>query len=411
MSYTLVSSHGLRKDHVGGWAPINVLTMTLSDIIAQYENVVFKLSNPLSAVPIVFTLAKNIGNLKPVTLTFSNWLLSANITTEGIDYSFTTTYANFSDALQSQYQITAVHPTYDPSIDVPDIDKTDLLLTRNGIDYLDMAKHCLFSLNGFFHFSEGSINGVYLRHARQSFLKSNDNHVGIFSFADVGEIITLPITADMLFTDDPAASYYKGVKINTGLDTDNYTIFVVIGGYLHVQDASYKVEGDGVISLDLRRLPLKERLVDSSRNLYIPILDPIFFNNTLVESMFRANTFITNYLTSSQSFVVAVKSNSIYSIKDKMPEPLTPGVYDAKYQHLGLLRNKWFKVLEYWRLSQIDRKILMTRRDWDTVATSDSSSLASRQVYIPRIDPNKPALRASAEMVNVVNQTLTITGV
>lgn len=350
MAYQYVSAIGRAKQRSARWASINILNKTLLEIYATYKFVVVTLTNPFLPGPVYFDLIANKPLVNP-NLTLAQWLTAngnTSLTATTEEPEILVHKAVYRDAKLSNYDVERVAPTGSPSANSPDGDKVDLLLTRSDVDYLDFADHCLVSVNGYIHRTEGSVDGVYVRDGYSTVKVSGKDNVGILSFKNLGDIEIIPITADMLYkpTNRP---YMEKAYVDTGVSLNDSTVLIVIGGYLHVLDDSYKVVSETGICIHTDRLMIHERIMDSRNECYMrEVLSP-FLNHQLVPTAdLISDATMAEYLTLSQSFIVKLNATNVVTNSMIIENCELMGRYLCKQQPILPLFNRLGRLSPYW---------------------------------------------------------------
>lgn len=267
----------------------------------------------------------------------------------------------YGDAWRANYTIEPVPRTAHPESDFPADDKPDLLLTRAGTDYNVFYKHCLVSVNGLFHQTRYSENGVYVTHGAISGRKANRNQVGILSFLDVADLEFVPITADMIhrpFADNKLAN---SAWINLKRSTEKKTVLLVLGGYLHAMDNNYKIVGDGLVKIDMNRIPLAQRYFDSKGLIDLSSLklSTSRVNADLVSvDELLGDTALEAYLTLSQSFFVLVDTPELFVERTQLERTQLPGRFVSHTQPRHHLELELGRVGDYWMRTEDGQYVL-----------------------------------------------------
>lgn len=120
-------------------------------------------------------------------------------------------------------------------------DKTDLLITHPDVDYNHATLHSLVSINGLFHYHEDSEYGWVCVDGNKTRNKRRDStHVNILDFTQIGEVHRYRITDKMIRQVSTAMPLSDQFYIDTGVNLTGKTLGIVIGGYLHLLDNTYK---------------------------------------------------------------------------------------------------------------------------------------------------------------------------
>lgn len=413
MSYVFVSAIGLSRDPSIGWIDVPSNQDTLGVLTTAYAEVFVKLTNTLIADPIVIDLVAAVGpggSLANPNITIASWLSAIGnpvLHSLGKNYAITTTEVHVGPAARYDYTYKLVHPT--AALDAPTLetDRTDLLLTKTGSDYLYMATHSLVAVNGYMHITDGSDHGLYVRNARSTRDISNDNQVAIISFADVASLQQIPITADMIFKTDASQSLHSHCVLDIGVSTQNKSVLLSIGGYLQVLDNTYRVVGDGLIEIDWRHIAVAERLYDSKDHIDLSSLSAIHYRNyenAIVTSEITSDTFIVNYLTLPQSFVIVVDAPILNVKHSALGRSSIAGVYVTPQEPKGIMRTRYGRVMNYWKKKDWSAWVATTTPEYDFVYLFQTTNWQDSTVITAGRDPNRMVLVDKASMTRIQKQ-------
>jgi hypothetical protein len=415
MAYSFSSAIALRKDPSSGWQTLNPMTITLGELLNTYQRLIVTLTNSFEVTPTLFDVVANRHRFNNPSLTFSAWLINngnAALPSIGSGFQVTTQRTNTGDLYSHGFKVRRVHPIGHPDMDYPIEDKTDVLITKTGTDYIYMGSHCLVSLNGLFHLTEGSNRGLYVRNAVKSAKIAGDVAMSITSFADIGELEIIPITPDMIFKTNPDQRLYKQTFVNLGVSTEAKTVLLSIGGYLHCLDSAYHEIGNGVISIDFTKLPLLDRLFESLDLIDMQSLNEALLNgfkNTIIIDQITSDEFITNYLTLSQSFAIVVDTDYLVVDRDAFTSTRFPGQYISTYVPKGLLVTETGKELPY-TVKEDSGWFSVNTKPLYTIGKTYHSTQWPLDVAVSNIpDPNIPVRCVKPTHIRLHRETLTIT--
>lgn len=224
-------------------------------------------------------------------------------------------HVRYADAWRAGYDIQPVDRRRAWNAQLPTGAKNDLLLRREDIDFREMWKYCMITVNGLFHRIGGSEDGLYVVDAGRSGREINNNHVGILSFREVGELDYIPIVPGMVYKTHGDQKYANYVNVRLPYNVENKTILLVLGGYLHVLDGTYRQTAPNSVLIDMNNYPLVERLFDARKALNLELLNldssetnPYHWSREDLQD----DLTIEAYLTLPQSFIVVVDTPHMY---------------------------------------------------------------------------------------------------
>lgn len=352
--YTLVSAIGRNLGN-SRWTDINIGAMAFTDIYATYAHVIATLSNPFLTANVALDL-NDLRVAQGSNLSTFNAFLVANgsntLPTSPTLPVINPKYARYADAFRAGYKITPVNPSAADDAVLPIGDKPDLHLTRANTDYTLLGKSCLATVNGFYHYSDYSANGYYVKDGMKSALISGNNQMGLLSFRELGNIQQIPITASMLYKQDPSQNYKDHVYLDLGQDFGDKEVFIVIGGYLHVLDQNmFQRIGDGLYVINMLRYPLLDRYYESYQHIDLTSLGLVNVqaNPTQVEvDAITSDAAIVALLTLSQSFIVVCDATDLFTDKVYVKHGKIPCRYISSVSPIYPLVVGVGKTANYW---------------------------------------------------------------
>lgn len=352
--YQLVSAIAKPIDGETRWQDVDLSALTFIQIYSLYSKVFAVLTNSFLDAPVSLDLADIRDKVGTLDVTVSAWLVTNGnntLPTSDTIPKINTTFVRYADAFHAGYTVQPVHDLYAPDTVLPPGAKTSLFLTRANTDYELFLKSCLVSVNGFFHLTDGNVDGIRVMKGDVSRQKSLEAQIGLHSFREVGELELIPITKDMLYKQSEQGLYSQQTYIDIGKDIGDRTMLLVLGGYLHVLDNTYYRVGDHQYCIDFQNYPMAKRFYESE-----PFLDfssiPYEKNERnafeLSIADLKSDAFIEAYATLPQSFFVVVDTNDLYMELDKLENQQLPGMYVSHVPPIYPIRVGFGKVAEYW---------------------------------------------------------------
>lgn len=269
------------------------------------------------------------------------------VVTEGFDDYYIPTpsyegrYALYADAWVAEYKIEAVNSVSGVT-SLRDLND-DLVLSKDKVSADDIVKYGLVSVNGFLHFTYKAVdpvNGGYCARVhgggRTGYL-TNDNNVGMISFAGVGEIEQVLIKEDMIYS--PGENHWEQLHINLGKDISNYTPLLSLGGWLVTPGNAFNVVGNTSVAVNLGRCGLIERYLEMLGKVDLSLVqqhmtpkddswgsppNESFYNQISVDE-FNTSGFCKAWMLLPQTFVILVKRNDLHIIRQPLEKLNIPG--------------------------------------------------------------------------------------
>lgn len=223
------------------------------------------------------------------------------------------------------------------STTTPSFGGSDLLIKSEVVNGKHIGQYGVFSVNGFYHLSDYDSHGVYIHDGNKTVRRSNECEVGIMDFERIGKVKHIPITSDMLKAVNSDTPFKEMLYLRLPQDSvvEGYSYLFFIGGYLVPVGEGITRVSDRSFRIDIQKLNLLERFFDSQAFLNTDDLKltkyPDYLNDGLMSmDEFFGNEVLTRYLTSAQSFVVAVETPRLFHDSQPIdsPTPFT-GVIEA----------------------------------------------------------------------------------
>lgn len=334
--YTLVKTIAKPKRSYSLWEDVNAGPMIIRDFLSQYRDAIFTVENPFLGGTVWFKLVDFERHGLNVDLSFDNWLTQVdNQYISGVshvDYSLERKETRYRDAIQANYSWKHVNFTYAADASLPLSERPDLLLTRPNTSTNKMVENLLITVNGYFHRSSYHVGGLCVHSGGQTIVKSDRNSVGAWSFENVGGVRQIAIDETMIGDTDPGQSLWDGMLIKVGESLTNKTVFVSIGGSLHMGDDAYKVINDeeGIISIDFTRVNLMDRILTQKDYISLaslPFATTSLNRGAIFNSDLKKNAFLRAYMSLPQSFVVIIDDPDVYVKRHGLEYSGFPGVY------------------------------------------------------------------------------------
>lgn len=344
--YIFITAFVKVKGRNGRWLEQDVRQTKLKDLYDQNSNIWLILSHEsfddvlaqgeeAAKVSLDMGLLKSTLGYKEESVAY--WLQqngSKTLPTVPGEVSLDNQTVSYSDAFAAGYSIEVVKPGAHPETYLPKSEKTDLLLTKEDLDYATLYKNVLVTVNGIVHQTSYSEYGLHVTDGALSGSVANDNHVGLISFMGIGSLEFIPIRPDMVSPHSEGRPLKEDAYITLNKDLTGKTVLLVLGGYLHVLDSVYRQVSDQVFKIDFRNYPLPQKLFELMDYIDLKALDLTKYakNDSLVEvEELYSDENLLNYLGLSQSFFVVVDTDELYVEKRQLEKTKLPGRW---YSHI-----------------------------------------------------------------------------
>jgi len=357
--YTLVSAIGKSKTPGSRWTSIDIAQLPLADLYRDYEEVYAVLSNPFFATNRTLILSQIKEQNAANTFTLPDLLSTiddeALPTTDDL-YHIETSWAKYSDAFRARYKVEPISPIGHIGSTIPASERNWLSLSRRNTDYHLFHKSCLVTINGLIHRTDTDGERVYVVDGMKSCRHSGMNQIGITSFREIGDLEFVPITDDMVhrrYVDEPLS---ERVYLDIGQPKPGKLPMLVLGGYLHLLDErTFFQISDTLYAFSPRNIPWRERYFESKPLIDLSGFELEVFNhneNQVSETELFSDSVIRKYFTLSQSFLVFVNCDHIFSERHQLKRTVLPNMYTSHTEPSFPLLTGYGKLSDYWKTKE-----------------------------------------------------------
>lgn len=266
-------------------------------------------------------------------------------------------YIKYSDMHRSLYKMKLAKRGYILPENYPKSDLTDIEITRPAYttDLSLIHTHCLTSVNGYYHMSDTDGSRAWIVDGGISSRVCNNNHYGLTSFLSIGKLKKIPFKPESLTT-RPDSVLMERVLFTVDEDIENKFVFLILGGVLILpQDGIFYQTGDKSFEVDLNHLPYVEQIMEASS--YID-LTPLNLTASELSSRIinykevTSDDVIRKYFSLSQSFLVIVDSDNLFSNKITLRNMQSPGIFTSYQDPLYPLVVGHGRTAEYWKVKE-----------------------------------------------------------
>ena len=354
--YSLQKAYGVGVSMGSVWGDVDLSTLAVKQIYAQYREMYLVLTNPLIADPVNV----NLADLKDEFINYDGTLV--DLFTEIGDRAlptvtaipkYKTKWAVFGDAYSQGFKVEINEPGRVPDNNGKHDNKTEVTITRPRLNARYMYEHCLVSLNGYFYPTDYDANNLYILNGGKSLLRSRRNQIGILSFQDVAKIEQLPVTKDMISKMGVDGKYANEVVFSIDPKYQNKSVILCLAGHLvFPNEHNFKKIADNDWLLSMSDLPIIERYFESKNYIDYSSLGLTVFpdnpNKINVEE-FLSDEVLEKYITHEQSFFIVVDTPNLIRNHNYIRGSKLPGMFTAYEEPKSLLFVGRGRTAEYWK--------------------------------------------------------------
>lgn len=322
------------------YVSVDLTNVKMQQLFDNYQDGFIELSEP--------SLSKNVfvrlQELRQQELPFSNVVFPQWLASIGNKTIFGSTYPprlieksiRAADAIQAGFDVRLSHPR-DPfgSGPYPASDLRDAFIEKR-VPQLDfIQKRTLTTVNGLLHLNIPGARGLIIKEAGRSLQHEGDNHIGLISFENIGELKQIKILPEMIapIPETFDSTHREGFYINIGQDLRNKTIMFVFCGRLYTtSDIVQRINDDGVVRINLYLLDILQLILESKPKIDLSSLDldeRIYMQGATNIADVIDNSVIMAMLLLMQSFFVVVDAPRLLYDRISVDQPKLPGIFES----------------------------------------------------------------------------------
>lgn len=364
--YTYVSSIARYKKSSQAWVEVDVRNMKVNEIIKRFSNVYFTFTHDVLPGNRYCFLNDFLSVTIDRELTLNaalNFLGDRVFPTTPDALTLISKSASYADALQANWQFKTFPSGSHPDTPALDSMKTDMFLTKSGVDMVEAGNSLVCFVNGMAHLTYHGYDGIVAKGAGRTIRNTDSALVNLLNLGLIGETQCVDITSAMLHPGvnnafDETMDGYIGLN----QDLTNKTVILSIGGILFFEGAVNQVinRAQGAIKLNYGKIDHPTFLYDISRFIRpdnLGTLMDLINANMLLKSHIYDVDNLKAIVDMPQTFAIIVDApNVLYSYSPV--RDLTFKNSLVSYQHLQRpIRSYSGRMLPYRILTDGDRYV------------------------------------------------------
>ena len=407
MSYSYVSAEALPDKLGADFEVVNLASKLVKDIFLTYRKVYLTL---LLGGEEVFV---DMDQLKAQYATYNNTLsvLLLSLGNTALTHIETLptqkrSYIQYSDIYRIGYssQLTKIGVSDISGLLKEDLKDIELTRKNYSTDLSLIHKHCLVSVNGFYHMTATDGKRAYVVDAGVSVRKNNMNHIGLTGFNKIGTITKHRFKPSDIYN-DTNTSLKNIACFQSPVVLDNRSVILCLGGYLVLpQDNVFWRSGDRELRLNLSALPYLERLFESQNFIDLTSLglsslstNPEALN--VQEAL--SDEVIRRYFALSQSFLIVVNKNNLFWSKKLIRQMLLPGTFTSYQKPVYPLLVGHGRTAEYWPENQGGIWAVSVVDSWYRRYVFSGNEVGSLENITPQLDSSKPYFDSQGALLEI----------
>lgn len=382
------------------WRELDVSNYTFAQMKHDFREILFTLENDNLNGDRFIRFSEMLQNGLRMDMTpeqYFSYLGNTPLPDSPDPFTIEHTHIRYADGWQSGFHIEYIPPGGPLNSNLPLADRTTALLQKTGIDYENMYKHTLVTVNGFTHLTDYNSDGLHVLQGGKSIQYANLNNFGIISFLDVAPLTMVSITESMVNAnevDGNNVALDQAAYIHTGQDLTNKSVILSLGGYLHVLDDAYQVVNvkEGIIKVRFRQINMIHRLFESRK--YISLATLPIPTHQMNEDLLPVPTVyspdvVKAYLTLPQSFAVVVDTPDLYVDKHVLQDAQLPGIYYSYQEPIYPIQLRTGILPEYWVQPEGDTYVLSVTDNRSRHYTFETTNWRDLPYVDDTLDPER----------------------
>ena len=355
MQYSIIRALGKNKGYGGRYTEIDLDGLSFRDLYQNYLDVHFEMSHPTYTERKYVRLEDFQTRIVNADITPEDWLASIDnesLPTVSGELSIVTDFVEHRDVFMAEYNVERTVMGYHPETEFPMKERKDLLLTKEGVDYQKLQGNCIITVNGLVQQTSASEHGLYIVDGTYGQDNANEATIGMTSFEKLGGIEIVNVDESNIYKPNDENRLHRYTYVNLGVPTEDRTVLMVMGGYLHVLDGSYMSIGDGLVRIDFNNYPLLQRyyeskdLIDLSSIEYTPFDDNE--SQRSVKEMLENDDNIKAMMNLKQTFFIVINNPNVFVERYQLEKSGLVGTFYSQERPTLPLVTQRGKLKEYW---------------------------------------------------------------
>lgn len=333
MSYNLISATG-RKKATSVWEPVDLASIKLNVLYNDYSDVKATLTNPVLDGKYLCDLYELPTSLRVLTITFVEWLVligNQTLPVTPIPEVELSQPVTFHDIWMWNFSVALANHRLPFSDSIRRDELTDALITKDGVDYDDLANHCVVTVNGMLHMLSATPDGVYAIGAGTSLHTSNNNQMGLLNFRGLGKINTVPLTRDNIIHPMEDLPLSDSTFVDAGVPLTGKTVLLSYAGYLFPLSDEYDIVAPTIVKINTRLMNMIARYYESRdfidwSDVYV-VEDPLNHPDSVVKEDFFTDEVFQAIIDMPQTFLIVIDATDVIVERESLSQSNLPGVY------------------------------------------------------------------------------------
>lgn len=264
-------------------------------------------------------------------------------------------YIKYSNAIQVGYvpRLAKIGEHYPENFPLSELNDVGLERPRTSTDVSLIHKKALITVCGFLHLTDTDGKFLYIKDGGRTTKLSNENHIGIISFEDIGDLTIIPIKEEMIMSEVVGRPLYERADIMLDRPIDDKVVMLSIGGYLYLPEENVCWTPEpNIVSISLEKTLYLHRIYESRNSIDLSSLQLTQDEdnpNLILFDEVTSDDVITRYMTLSQSFIIVLDAKSIFHRKLYLEHMSLPGTFTSRQEPTYPLIVGYGRMAEYWK--------------------------------------------------------------
>lgn len=360
--YRYISALALPRTTSAQWKEYDLQNIMLREIYAKFTQTFITVTENLSNETFFIDMDAYKRTLAASSLTVDEWLVTMN--GQGLQTvpelpNKNMRYAKYHNAIMAGYKIqrTRMGYNYPPTYPLEELPDLSLERTKIPTDMTLIHKHCMASVNGFYHRTDTDGTKAYIVDGATTASMHRCPHIGLLSFLDISEIKQYKIKDEDIMPATEGMKLKQGLKFIVNEDITNKSVIFILGGYMIFPEENvFWQTGDNSFEFNIMAIPYIQRYFESYDKIDMTTMKVVLEDNgngnVTTESLY-SDEVIRQYFALSQSFLVIVDTPVIYREKINLRVSNLPGFLTSYQDPVWPLYMGYGKMVEYTKIKEV----------------------------------------------------------
>lgn len=311
----------------------NIAAMQVADVVRNYTENRAIVTNTFLSTDVCLRLQDYYAELVVFKGTLDQWFATLGnraLNTSTVLPNLTERHAKFNNLNAWWFNQKPTIIRSNPTTDFTFADAEDLLITKQGVDYKQLADCALFTVNGYLHRHIDTDAGVYILGACRNARKANEVNTGALTFHNLSTLSVYPISESSIYPAEAYSSLKEQMLIKLPFNAKGKSVALVVGGILYWQNDLLTLISDTTANFLTGRVDWVERFFYDRDYIDLSSI-PLNVNpdspHVVTKEALEQDDFFKAWMLLSQSFWVVFDNPLLYLDMVPLERHNWPGLF------------------------------------------------------------------------------------